>query len=162
MDLLDNEYINLDECTYFGAGHDLFTTAVGHIPNVNPAFDAGTNASNTPQTTVTCGPGGGGYPFQAGNSGVQSLDTLDTTRGQGFVQWSMTAPSPGTTTTYTEDGQLTGSGTGDPSTSGTITIDASVGTPLANPWVIGGGLGVLSLTGAVFVVTRRRRSTNEA
>jgi hypothetical protein len=63
---------------------------------------------------------------------------------------------------YPEDGQLTGPGTGDPSTSGTITIDASVGTPLANPWVLGGGIGVLVVATAGFVMVRRRRSGIDA
>jgi hypothetical protein len=164
MDLLDNRYINLDACDYNGAT-DNYTTAVGDVPNASPAFDTGTNASNTAATSLSCHAGVGSigsYGLDTGNSGFLALDTLDTTRGQGFVQWQMTAPSPATTTTYTEDGQLTGSGTGDPTSSGTITINASVGTPLANPWVLS-GLGALALAGGgTFAVTRRRRTSAPA
>jgi hypothetical protein len=161
LDLLDNRYVNLDACDYVG-GHDNFTTAVSDVANAPPDYDAGTNASNTAATALSCHAGSGGYPLFTGNSGFLALDTLDTTRGQGFVQWHMTAPSPATTTVYTEDGQLTGSGTGDPSTSGTITVDASVGTPLANPWVLGGGIGVLAVATAGFVMVRRRRAVIDA
>jgi hypothetical protein len=160
LDLLDNRYVNLDQCVYVHSP-DIYTADVD-TSNAGGAFDTGTDASNTPQTADTCGAGAGGYAPSAANNGFIALDTLDTTRGQGFVQWSMTAPTPGTTTTYTEDGQLTGSGTGDPTTSGTITIDASVGTPLANAWVIGGGLGALGLATAAYVVIRRRRTPSEA
>ena len=154
MDLLDNRYVNLDQCDY--SFEQLYTTMVD-TTNGGGAFDTGTGASNTAQTAVTCGAGAGGYSQIPQNSGFLSLDTLDPTRGQGFVQWSMTAPSPGVTTTYAEDGQLTGTGTGDPTTSGTITIDASVGTPLANPWVIGGGVGLVVVAGTAAVLIRRRR-----
>lgn len=157
LDVLDNRYVNLDDCTYNAA--QSYNALVASTPNSGGAFDTGTDAANTAQTTLTCGPGAGGYAESAPNSGLLSLDTLDTTRGQGFVQWSMTAPSPATTTTYTEDGQLTGSGTGDPSTSGTITIDASVGTPLANPWVLGGIAAGLGLAAAAVITVRRRRAT---
>ena len=164
LDLLDNQYVNLNECSYSNGeigGHDNFSTAVD-ITNMSPTNNAGTNASNTPQSTVDCGAGNADYAYVPSNSAVEVLNTLDTTRGQGFVQWSMTAPSPGSTTTYTENGQLIGSGTGDPVTSGTITIDASVGTPLANPWVLGGGLCVLILAGGGVALVRRRRTEIES
>jgi hypothetical protein len=154
LDVLDNRYVNLDQCEY-NSGANAYTTMV-NTSNNGGAFDTGTAATNAPQTTDTCGPGVGTWTLIPANSGVLALDTLDTTRGQGFVQWSMTAPSPSTTTVYTEDGQLTGSGTGDPTTSGTITIDASVGTPLANPWVIGGVAAGLGLVAAAIVYVRRR------
>jgi len=82
LDILDNRYVNLDQCDYFGAGTDNYTTGVDDVPNLNPAFDAGTNASNTAQTSLSCGPGGGGWVPVAANSGFSALDTLDTTRGQ--------------------------------------------------------------------------------
>jgi hypothetical protein len=154
LDVLDNRYVNLDQCEY-NSGASAYTTMVD-TSNSGGAFDTGTAATNAPQTTDTCGPGVGTWTLIPANSGVLALDTLDTTRGQGFVQWSMTAPSPATTTVYTEDGQLTGSGTGDPTTSGTITIDASVGTPLANPLVIGGVAAGLGLVTAAIVFARRR------
>lgn len=164
MDLLDNQYVNLDDCDYNNSpatGHDNFTIGV-NIANGSGLYSAGTHASNTPQTANSCGAGNpAGYEYIAGNGGLQVLNTLDTTRGQGFVQWSMTAPSPATTTTYTEDGQLSGAGTGDPTTSGTITIDASVGTPLGNPWVLGGGVGLLGLASISYLAIARRRRTED-
>jgi hypothetical protein len=158
LNLLDNRYVNLDQCGYNAVTNGLsYTTMAADTTNSGGAFDTGTDASNTAQTSVTCGPGvAGDYVLDAGNSGLAALDTLDATRGQGFVQWSMTAPSPAMTTTYTEDGQLTGPGTGDPSTSGTITINASVGTPLGNPFVIGGVVAGLGIAAAAIVYVRRR------
>jgi hypothetical protein len=163
LGLLDNRYVNLDECTYYDAtSGDTYTTVV-NTTNSGGAFDAGTNASGTAATALSCGAGIASYPFLSENSGLLSLDTLDTTRGQGFVQWQMTAPSPASTTVYTEDGQLTGTGTGDPTTSGTITIDASVGTPLANAWVLGGLVALVVLSGGgVFALARRRRMRTAA
>ena len=160
LNVLDNQYVNLDQCDYDN-GTLNYTTMVD-TTNLGGVFDTGTAATNTPQTSVTCGGGGNGYVLAAENSGLLALNTLDTTRGQGFVQWSMTAPSPATTTIYTEDGQLTGSGTGNPTTSGTITVNASIGTPLGNPWVLGGGLGALALACGAYVVIRRRRNGIEA
>jgi hypothetical protein len=161
MDLLDNQYVNLDDCDYNNSpahGLDNYTTGVD-TSNASGLFDAGTNASNTPQTTNDCGAGNpAGYEYIAGNGGFQVLNTLDTTRGQGFVQWEMTAPSPTTTTTYTENGQLTGTGTGNPSTTGTITVAATVGTPMANPEIAGltvGGVLVVGL--GIFGIRRHRR-----
>jgi hypothetical protein len=160
LDLLDNQYINLDECTFGGAY--LFETATD-VATTGGVYDSGTDASNTPQTATTCGPGAGGYAPEPSNSGLEVLDTLDTTRGQGFVQWEMTAPSPSTTTTYTQTGQLTGTGTGNPSTTGTITIAATVGTPMANPEIAGLAVGGLLVVGlGVFGVRRQRGSGTTA
>jgi hypothetical protein len=156
LDLLGNSYVNLDQCAYYN-GLPL-TYYVPTTPNT-PPWSANTTASTTPQTAQTCGAGNSAFPYQPANSGFAAINIIDPTRGQGFVQWQMTAPSPATTTTYPEDGQLTGPGTGDPSTSGTITVNASVGTPLADPWVIGGGVALLGVAGATYVIVRRRRTT---
>lgn len=155
MGLLDNKYINLDECTYVG-GSVSYSSALD-IANSPPDFNAGSNVSTTPQTMVSCGPGGpSGYVPETADDGVLALDYQDTTRGQGFVQWSMKAPSPATTTTYTENGQLTGPGTGDPTNTGTITINASVGTPIGDAWVAGGVVAGLGIAAAAVVFVRRR------
>jgi hypothetical protein len=155
VDLLGNTVLNLEQCVYDGSAANALTY-IGSTPN-SPTFDAATGASNATVSSPTCGPGAGGYPFQALNSGVENVNLVDTTRGQGFVQFDMTAPSPPTTTTYTEDGQLTGTGTGDPTTSGTITVDATTDTPLGNPWLAGGAAGIVAATGLA-LVTRRRRA----
>lgn len=158
LDLLGNSYVNLDQCFYYSTIP--LTYYEPTTPN-SPTWSAGSNASTTPQATPTCGPGSSAFPPQALNSGVQDVNIIDTTRGQGFIQWSMKAPSPATTTVYTEDGQLTGTGTGNPTTSGTITINASVGTPLGDPLVLG-GLGALVLGGGGLAVARRRRARTAA
>jgi hypothetical protein len=157
MALLDNQYINLDECTYVGPTQS-YSSALD-VANTGGDFDAGSNISTTPQTTDTCGPGISGWPLNSADSGVLSLDYLDSTRGQGFIQWQMTAPSPSTTTTYNQTGQLTGAGTGNPSTTGTITVAATVGTPMADPEIAGLAVGGLLVVGlGLFGVRRFRRN----
>src|SRR5690606_4433169 len=68
-------YLNLHQCTYRRSGTDQWLNVVAQ--NVeHETYYAGTNASNTPQTSVECGPGVTGYAFDAGHSGVDSLDLL--------------------------------------------------------------------------------------
>ncbi|GAA0448501.1 hypothetical protein ABZ951_27555 [Streptomyces sp. NPDC046215] len=64
-------YLNLHQCVYVGSG--------GHYTNVlpntaNTAFNTGTNASNTPDTELSCGPGGGGWSPALANSAVKAFD----------------------------------------------------------------------------------------
>ncbi|UQI45181.1 hypothetical protein M1P56_12895 [Streptomyces sp. HU2014] len=64
-------YLNLHQCVYVGSG--------GHYTNVlpntaNTAFNTGTNASSTPDTALSCGPGGGGWSPAPANSAVKAFD----------------------------------------------------------------------------------------
>jgi hypothetical protein len=145
IDLLGATTLNLEQCVYYGSGTDALTYAVPMTPNA--PFGASTGASSADVSAPTCKPGAGAYPYQAVNSGVTNIDLIDSSRGQGFVQFAMVAPSPDTTTTYHEDGQLNGAGTGNPTGSGTITVDAAVGTPLGSPLLAGGVVGAGLLAG---------------
>ncbi|MEU1815906.1 hypothetical protein ABZ543_12005 [Streptomyces roseifaciens] len=68
---LAGRYLNLHQCVYVGSG--------GHYTNVlpntaNTAFNTGTNVSNTPDTALSCGPGGGGWRPAPANSAVKAFD----------------------------------------------------------------------------------------
>jgi hypothetical protein len=156
LDLLDNRYANLDECDY----HNTTFNYAGLVDtaNNNGAFDTGTSASDTPQTTLSCGPGAGGFTEIPSNSGFLSLDTLDASRGQGFVQFEMTAPQVNASTTEQQNGGLTGSGTGDPTTSGSIIIAATGGASMADPWIAACAVGGVGLVAALVIRGRGRRS----
>ncbi|MER5418104.1 hypothetical protein [Streptomyces virginiae] len=131
LDLLGNRYVNLHQCVYNG-GADNFTSLV-NVPDNR--FDAGTNASNSPNAIQVCGAGASGYPYapQYNTSGITILDTLDATRGKGFVQFVMIAPSPDKTTKYPQSSKLTGGGTGDPESTGSVTVVAEP-QPSSGDW----------------------------
>lgn len=64
-------YLNLHQCVYVGSG--------GHYTNVlpntaNTAFNTGTKVSDTPDTSLTCGPGGGSWRPAPANSAVKAFD----------------------------------------------------------------------------------------
>ncbi|MFE7570196.1 hypothetical protein ACFU76_25060 [Streptomyces sp. NPDC057539] len=64
-------YLNLHQCVYVGSG--------GHYTNLlpntaNAAFNTGTNVSNTPDTALSCGPGGGSWRPAPANSAVKAFD----------------------------------------------------------------------------------------
>ncbi|MFB7175966.1 hypothetical protein ACFCYM_34950 [Streptomyces sp. NPDC056254] len=102
--MLTNRYLNLQSCDYRGAWD--FTTTV----NTLSGYAGSTHASNTPDTTLACAPPSGGWAFAPANSGFKVLDTLDSTRGRGFVEFRMTAPFPEVTTPYDQTASMTGAG----------------------------------------------------
>ncbi|MEU2516349.1 hypothetical protein [Streptomyces syringium] len=105
LDLLGNQFLNLHQCAYYyGAGADLYTT-VNDAP-VGAAFDAGTNVGNTADTAKKCGSGDANYTFSDVNSGLKSLDTADSARGRGFIEFKMSAPTE--TNDYTHEAKLNG------------------------------------------------------
>ncbi|MER5418103.1 hypothetical protein [Streptomyces virginiae] len=156
MDVLNNRYINLHQCVYNG-GADNYTSLV-NVPDNR--FDTGTNASNVVDANQSCGPGGAGYPYvpQFQTSAVTTLDTLDTTRGEGFVQYTIIAPTLDTTQVFDQSATLNGTGQPtDPMSSGTITVDPALAVPLVNPYM--GGLALLAgLTGAGLFTLRRNQA----
>jgi len=165
LDLLNNRYVNLHDCDYNNTGRvggiDNYTNLVD-IANSGTLFDAGTNASTAPDAALICGPGGpNDYDFFAPNSGLLVLDTLDTARGQGFVQFAMTAPTTATPLTVQQTGSLTCAG--NPTTTGTISVAPIVGIPLANPTTLGIAAAALAMVGAATILSgRRRRRTRTA
>lgn len=155
IDLLGNTVLNLDQCIYYGTTTDAITYAVPSTPNAG--FTAATTASNASPSLPTCGPGRGGYPYQPTNSGIGNFNLVDTGRGQGFVQFVMTAPSPATTLVEPQTGGLTGTGTGDPTTTGTLTVAAVGGAPLAEGWpAVIATASALLVAGVWFAIRRKR------
>ncbi|KPI10885.1 hypothetical protein OV450_8488 [Actinobacteria bacterium OV450] len=113
LDMLNNRYLNLQQCVYTSTEN--FTT---YIPGGNPAYGGNTNASDTADTAPNCRPGTPPIVPNVNNTRVLPLDTLDTTRGRGFVEFRMYAPIPDVTTTYPESTSMTGS----QDSSGTVTV----------------------------------------
>jgi hypothetical protein len=123
-DTLFNRYVNIHQCTFYNSAvTDHYAQIVPLVPNsASFGYSTGTNASDTPDASVTCGPGSNvtGYLPDATNSAVQALDTLDQTRGWSFVQFEEFAASPSATTVYTQNAALTGGVTA--SDTSTITV----------------------------------------
>ncbi|MCG8455145.1 MAG: hypothetical protein MI919_02620, partial [Holophagales bacterium] len=82
FDLFGFRYLNLWECRYISGG-DLIS--------LNTTFATGSNTSNTADVAPSCPAVQGAYTLN--DSDHLALDTLDTTRGQGFVQVEVTAES---------------------------------------------------------------------
>lgn len=173
LDLLSNRYLNLHQCVYgSSAVADIFTTATN--VSSSASFDAGTNASNTQDTTESCGAGGGSNNFapRTGDNGVSSFDLLDTTRGAGYVQYALTAPenpSPaacaGTfngTEGFTQPTSYVSTQSGTIASTGSVTVDFSALSdpcptdpiPSVDPAV---GAGLVATAAAGYVLYRRRR-----
>jgi hypothetical protein len=132
LSLLTNRYVQLDNCTYTNAG-DYYTDSIATTPTA--VFRAGSTASNTRDIPIRCG-SGGSHAIAPLISGVQSIDLGDRTRGQGYVQFAMRAPSPAVTTVYHQSDQLMATGSSNPVASGTITINASIATPWGSPLLL--------------------------
>jgi hypothetical protein len=156
FDLIGNRYLNLHQCQYVRAdGEDVswFVTALDR-PSGATAYAAGTNVSDAPDAAPDCGPAQDVWSFSPGWSGVTPLDLLDTTRGQGFVEFEIVAPSPDVTTTYPQDSGMTGTGTGSPADTGTITVEAFE-IPAVGSWPLATGMAVVG--GGGLALIRRRR-----
>ena len=75
LDLLGKKYLNLHQCSYreSGGGGGWYSswtpTAFGGTD-----FDAGTNTSNTADSSLSCGDVSGSYTYQPLSSGLQALD----------------------------------------------------------------------------------------
>ncbi|MFD0417395.1 hypothetical protein [Streptomyces sp. NPDC127108] len=74
FDLAAGRYLNVHQCVYFNAGQH-YTAVLPNTPNVN--FNTGTNVSNTADTELNCGPGGGGWRLLPANSAVKAFDLAD-------------------------------------------------------------------------------------
>jgi hypothetical protein len=124
-DLLAGRYFNMHECSYAGGG-DRFEVLVGAYPG---AWTAGTNISNTPDSTLLCGPtGGAGYA--SGGWGFESYDLFDTARGRGYIEFQMVASAPAAL--YPQTAALGGANFSTQIDSGNITVVATtLTTPIA-------------------------------
>jgi hypothetical protein len=152
LDLLDNRYINIVNYAFVrapgGAGED-YTRSHGPDPR-GAAFETGTNTSDTAGSGNTHGPGVAPYLyFSSSAAGVRALDTLDTTRGRGYVQFAMTAPTVQQSTSLTQDAEVAGAN----ATPATVTVlPAPFQVPMAHT---GLAAGLLGLTGIAWFWRRR-------
>ena len=98
--MLGNRYFNLHQCTYYNTA--IGTNSLLWFPSIidtnGTVYDAGTNFSNTVDTTRSCGVGlspdpATGYALSDPWSNFNSFDTLDTARGSGYMEYKMTAPT---------------------------------------------------------------------
>src|SRR5690606_31264528 len=74
IDLLGSRYFNLHQCDFFNGStgaHIISSSAVGE-----ESWTAGTNASNTADTELDCGPGDQNWAVHPAASGVQAIDLL--------------------------------------------------------------------------------------
>jgi hypothetical protein len=120
LDLLTNRYVNIHQCNRYQASPSVYTS----LFIANPPGDAwrtGTKAGNTADTALDC-PAVGGWTNHTTLSDFQVIDTLDINRGQVFVEFEVTAPSPQMQTQYPHTAALTGTSTGDESAADTITV----------------------------------------
>jgi LPXTG-motif cell wall-anchored protein len=68
----------------------------------------------------------------------------------------MVAPTPDVTTTYPQDATVSGPGTGNPSDTGTVTVEA-VEIPAVGSWPV--AMGMTALGSGGLALTRRRRQS---
>ncbi|MBX3286244.1 MAG: hypothetical protein KF703_12925 [Actinobacteria bacterium] len=177
LDVLTNRYLNLHQCRWADPGSDnRLTAAINTSATGN--YVSGTNASNTPDATRSCTTPSN-WSLDASSSGLQVLDLLDTSRGKGYVEYSMTAPAeptaafcdaldgdPVTAESFTQNTALTSSAGTAPAT-GTLSVDWTQLTDpcpddIGNLIDPGTGLltaGTLALAGAGVATYRRRRTT---
>jgi hypothetical protein len=124
LDMLVNRYLNLQQCGYVtGAGGPDADTVIDALGS--PPFATGTNAGEFPVSAPSCGAGDAATVPVAADDRALALDTLDTTRGAGYVQFAMTAPD----------------------TCATDVVSAQRAT------VVGAGLRPVTATGALFIDT---------
>jgi hypothetical protein len=113
LDLLDNRYVNLESCEY----NNSVTYEAFGITAYGP-YTTGTSATTTPGTIGACGIGTAVWALD--KTMVNTIDTLDTSRGQGYVQFTMTAPTK--TTTSTQTATMTASGATTQATTAAIKV----------------------------------------
>ncbi|KPI11679.1 hypothetical protein OV450_8444, partial [Actinobacteria bacterium OV450] len=151
LDMLNNRYLNLQQCVYTSTEN--FTTL---MPGGNPAYGGNTNASDTADTAPDCQPGTATVVPNVNNTRVLPLDTLDTTRGAGYVQFAMYVPDVTSTTTFPQDATLNGFGTGTPSSSATVTVDPALAIPMFSGQALAGAATLCGLAGIAWRTYRRR------
>ena len=175
LDIRDARYLNLHACVYRQNTTNSWYTSINPTPFGGTQFDANTNASNTPDAAMSCGPAPSNYTYQPNSSAFQALDLLDTTRGHGYVEYALTAPAAPTvadcdapgplpfTKDYAQSGSLTSTPSGAVTSSGTMTVNwaASPTDPCTgDPWPmvdpLVGGAGLVAAAATAYVVHRRR------
>jgi hypothetical protein len=155
FDLTAGRYLNLHQCHYWSSSRTAATVSTGTAYS-GTARDAGTNVSDTVDVAPACGPGDAAAVHIPGNSGVDTFDTLDASRGRGYVAYAMVAPAdasaatcaatptPGTEA-FDQEGTLTTDQSGTVEHQATATVDwtlhatdacaVALGIPMADPAV---------------------------
>ncbi|MER5417567.1 hypothetical protein [Streptomyces virginiae] len=143
FDLLNNRYLNMHQCSYFadsGADHFLSVLSLSS----NPPFGSSTTASDTVNNVLGCAPGGAAQlsaPFcemgggsraftpESSTSAVAALDTLDTARSAGYVQFSLNTPTVDEPTIFNQEANISGQ-LSSATSSGTISVNPELAVPL--------------------------------
>lgn len=171
LDISANRYLHLHQCVWQSISEaDRATSLIDTIGEV--PFRAGSTASNSASSTLTCGDGGSVYVPGTTFDGVASFDLLDTARGRGYAQYALTAPaspSPAAcagaftgTEAFTQDGTYASTQTPTQTSTGNLTVDFSALSepcpvdpiPTVDP-VVGGAL--VAVAGAGYLLYRRTR-----
>lgn len=163
LDLQTDRYLKLQSCQYRSTSDTMWFGAF--VPNAfdGAAMDANVRTSGVTTSALDCGAPSAGFNLSSASpSDHHPIDILDTTRGSGYVAYSVTAPAvpsaaacaagPVETEALVQRGEL-GAGGSVQASSGTLTVDFSnteapcdqVGVPLVDPVVGVAGLAVLGL-----------------
>lgn len=132
LDLLGNRYLHLNQCSYNitnlnGSNFDSFTTLIQTQNNGFRSLATTTNNSST--QAANCEPGiTGQWEYIALNSGIQTIDLLDNTRGRGYIEMMLTAPT--TTGSFNQTFSIENTSVL-ASDSGSITVTSTATTPLS-------------------------------
>lgn len=121
LDTMNNRYVNLHQCLRTQSSPSVYVNLFITNPPAS-GWGTGTSASNSPDTTLDC-PAVSGWTTHSTISDFQAIDLLDTSRGQGFVEYKMTAPAITETQVYNQSAALTGTGTGNPTGNGNLTVE---------------------------------------
>jgi hypothetical protein len=94
--ILGNRYLHLHQCSYNNSFKDrgTFTTNDSQtviIPVSDGRYTSSTTLNNSSSMGLQCG-GGGDWRYEGLNSGVQTLDLIDTNRGSGYVELLIQSP----------------------------------------------------------------------
>jgi hypothetical protein len=127
----------------------------------NPAGDTntlfyGTHMSDQGSTLAPCSKDGpaGFVGYMLDSSWSRSVDLWDRTRGAGFVEYAVIAPTGlDSTRTFDQTGSLTG--LSQSSSTASITVNA-LESPIVNPVVGASAVGVCAAAGLVLLARRRR------
>ena len=177
ISIASNRYLHLHQCvwTNTAAGRENRNTSLIDTTPGAPFYSAGSTASNSPTSTVACGTSAGSYSSTpaASLTGVQTLDLLDTARGAGYVEYSLTAPatpSPAAcagsfagTEAFSQTGTYQSAQTSTATSTGNLTVDFSALSdpcptnpiPAVDPLV---GGAILAVAGAGYLLYRSNRA----
>ncbi len=92
LDLLGNRYLHLQQCNYQqnlstpGSDQNDLSVLINYS---NSIFNSATKVNNSATDTLNCAGGSASAPVNTSFSGVASLDTVDISRGYGYINYDM-------------------------------------------------------------------------